>query len=210
VRYGNEERAQRVKTGGYQWSDEAEELFFDHLAASCNVRASADAVGFTTFTVYRQRRMRPEFAARWRAALEQGYARLEMALLQAALDSIEDMDFDSERPIPKMGVEQAMNVLRAHRNEVRGDGGRGPGRHGRPPRLEDVRASIEKKVSAIIGARKGAGAAGMERVSTSLDTNGVGDVSNGMGHVSTLRRCSGEPSLDTNGAGKEDPGSAPG
>ena len=43
LRYGNDKRAKRVKTGGYQWSDEAEELFFDHLAASCNVRASADA-----------------------------------------------------------------------------------------------------------------------------------------------------------------------
>lgn len=153
VRYGLTGRAQRVKTDGYQWSEEAEEAFFDHLATSCNVRASAEAVGFTTFTVYRQRRLRPEFAARWQAALEQGYARLEIALVEAANDTLEGLEFDSERPIPKMSVEQAMNVLRAHRNEVRGSGEAGPGRHARRPTLEEVRASIEKKVRAIKAAR---------------------------------------------------------
>jgi hypothetical protein len=146
-------RVRRVKTGGYQWSDEAEEEFFDLLAASCNVRASVEAVGFTAPTVYRQRRMRPDFALKWQLALEQGYARLEMALLQAANDSLEDVEFDADRPIPKMTVEQAMNVLRAHRNEVRGDGRRGPGHYAGPPKLEEVRASIEMKVRAIIAAR---------------------------------------------------------
>lgn len=162
VRYDQSGRAKRVKTGGYQWSEEAEEAFFDHLAASCNVRASAEAVGFTADTVYRQRRMRPEFAQRWQAALEQGYARLEMALVEAANDTLEDVEFDAERPIPKMTVEQAMNVLRAHRNEVRGDGRRGPGRHAHPPTLEEVRASIEKKVRAIKAARTSGEGGGRE------------------------------------------------
>jgi hypothetical protein len=156
----------RVKTGGYQWSEEAEEQFFDHLAASCNVRASAEATGFTAFTVYRQRRMRPDFAEKWRLALEQGYDRLEMALLEAANDSLQGVAFDAERPIPRMSVDQALNVLRAHRNEVRGDGRRGPGRFGGPPKLEDVQASIAMKVRAIIAARRkgenGAGAANEE------------------------------------------------
>jgi hypothetical protein len=154
VRYDQSGRAKVVKTGGYQWSDEAEEGFFDQLAASCNVRASAAAVGFTAFTVYRQRRMRADFAAKWQAALEQGYARLEMALVEAANDSLAGVTFDADRPIPKMSVEQAMNVLRAHRNEVRGDGQKGPGNPGGPPRLEEVRARIEKKVRAIKAARQ--------------------------------------------------------
>ena len=159
VRYGPTGRAQRVNTAGHQWSDEAEEIFFDHLAASCNVRASAAAAGFTTFTVYRQRRMRPEFATRWQAVLEQGYARLEIALLEAATNSIEGVELDAERPIPKMTVEQALNVLRAHRSELRGDGKRRPGWRAPPPTLDQVRASIEKKVRAIKAARRG-GAAG--------------------------------------------------
>lgn len=156
VRYGRNGRAQRIKTGGAFWSEEAEEVFFDVLSASCNVTLACAEVGFTTPTVYRLRRMRPDFAEKWRIALEQGYARLEMALVEAAADSIEGLELDAERPIPKMSVDQAMNVLRAHRNEVRGDGTRGPGRYGRPPTLEDVRSSIEKKVRAIKAARTAA------------------------------------------------------
>ncbi|HEY0625222.1 MAG TPA: hypothetical protein VGD10_00660 [Allosphingosinicella sp.] len=154
VRAGRNRRAQRVKAGGYYWSEEAEEIFFDQLAASCNVRASAEAVGFTTFTVYRHRRLRPDFAQKWALALEQGYARLEMAVLCAAVDSIDGIEFDADRPIPKMSVDQAMNVLRAHRNELRGDRGRGPGRRRLPPRYEDVAPSIERKVRAIKALRK--------------------------------------------------------
>jgi hypothetical protein len=59
-----------------------------------------------------------------------------------------------------MSVEQAMNVLRAHRNALRGDGRRGPGNYGGPPKLEEVRASIPMKVRAIIAARGTAEAAG--------------------------------------------------
>lgn len=74
VRCGPTGRAQRIKTGGKQWSEAAEEKFFDILASCANVRMAARATGFTTFTVYRQRRIRPDFAARWQVALEQGYA----------------------------------------------------------------------------------------------------------------------------------------
>ncbi len=153
VRYGVKGRAQKVKTGGAQWSDEAEALFFDILAASCNVTLAAAEVGFSTFTVYRQRRMRPEFAEHWQAALTQGYARLEMALLQAANDSLEGIEFDADQPIPKMTVEQAMNVLRAHRNAVYGDGKGGPGRYARRRDLREVQGSILKKIAAIDNAR---------------------------------------------------------
>jgi len=149
VRYGPTGGAQRIKTGGYQWSDEAEEAFFDHLEATCNVRASAEAVGFTTFTVYRQRRLRPEFAARWKLVLDRAYSRLELELVRTALDTLEGAEFDDERPIPKMTVEQAMNVLRAHRNEVNGSGRRGPGQAALPPLLEDRRPSILRKLNAI-------------------------------------------------------------
>lgn len=181
VRRGVNGGAQRIKTGGAFWSEAAEEVFFDHLAANCNVTAAAAAVGFTTPTLYRQRRLRPEFAARWQAALEQGYARLEMALVAAANDTLADAPFDgapdalldSGRPIPKMTVEQAMNVLRAHRHNVAGDGRRGPGNPPRRRSLDEVRASIARKVEAIKHdereARKGAAERAAERRALSGD-----------------------------------------
>lgn len=138
-----------MKTGGAQWSDEAEEAFFDQLGATCNVRASAAAVGFTTFTVYRQRRLRPEFRARWQAVLEQGYARLEMDMVQAALDTFEGEDFGADRPIPRMTVDQAMNLLKLHRAEARGEQRGRPGRRAVPRGIEYYRESIRRKVEAI-------------------------------------------------------------
>lgn len=153
VRVGPTGREQLVRSSGWQWSEEAEEIFLDALAASCNVTHAAEQAGFCTPTVYRQRRLRPEFAERWQAALEQGYARLEQALLQSALDSMSGVAFDENRPIPRMSVDQAMNVLRAHRNEVRGDGRRGPGQANRPPRLDEVRGSILKRIEAVKRAR---------------------------------------------------------
>jgi hypothetical protein len=141
-------RTMRRKNSGWFWNDEVEEQFFDHLAADSNVRAAAEAVGFCTPTVYRLRRLRPDFAARWQAAIAQGYANLEAALLLAANASMEGRDF-ADRPIPKMTVDQAMNVLRAHRNAAEGDGRRGPGRAPRRRTLEEVRGSIQKKVDAI-------------------------------------------------------------
>lgn len=143
-------RTMRIKNRGWFWSEEIEDAFFDHLAANGNVSAAADAVGFGTPTVYRQRQRRPEFAARWQAAIEQGYVRLEIALLEAANDTLAGKEFDAERPIPKMTIEQAMNVLRAHQNLIANNGRAGPGNRAKPRPLEEVRASILRKVEAIL------------------------------------------------------------
>lgn len=155
VRYSSDGRPKRVKTGGYQWSDEAETEFFDHLAATCNVRASAEAVGFTTFTVYRQRRLRPEFAAKWEAVLEHGVARLRLELLRSALDSLAGERFDPDRPIPPMTAEQAMNLLKLHQAEARGERGGRPGRYATPRGFDHYRASILRKLEAIRDSRAG-------------------------------------------------------
>lgn len=149
ARYGPTGKPQRVKSRGYHWCDETEEEFFEVLAASCNVTLAAESVGFSTPTVYRFRQMRSEFAERWQAALEHGYARLEMEMLRAACDTMEGKDFDADRPIPKMTVDQAMNVLRAHRNAVEGDGKGGPGRYAQRRTLEEVKDSIVRKIEAI-------------------------------------------------------------
>lgn len=148
VRRGAKKRPQRQKTGGAMWSEQAEEQFFDLLAATANVTLACGETGFTTPTVYRLRRMRPDFAARWQAALACGYARLEMTLVETANASLDATEFDETRAIPKMTVEQAMNVLRAHRNEIAGGRG-GPGRQARRRTLAEVRDSIVRKIEAI-------------------------------------------------------------
>jgi hypothetical protein len=159
LRYGPTGRAQRVKTGGHQWSDEAEEAFLAHLAETCNVRASVAAVGFTHFTVYRHKKLRPEFAAKWQAVLAHNYDRLEMELVRAAIDSLDgEARFDAERPLARMTIEQAMNLLKLHRAEASGASGGRPGRRPMPRGIEHYRESIRRKVEAIRRAGEGDGA----------------------------------------------------
>lgn len=152
MRYGENGRGKLISTGGAQWSDEAEEQFFNALAASCNVKRSAEQVGFSVYTVYYQRRTRPEFAARWQAALDQGYARIEMALVEAAADTLDGVAFDPERPIPRMTIDQAMRLIDRYGRLNRGES-RGPGRPPRRRTLDEVRASIIRKLEAIENAR---------------------------------------------------------
>lgn len=139
--------AQRVRAYK-QWSDKDEEIFLDCLAASCNVLIACEHADVSHNTVYRQRRSRADFAAKWQAALEQGYARLEMALLRSAADTMEGIAFDSDRPIPPMSPETALAVLRHHRPSVTGEGKKS-GWRAPAKRLDEVRASIMRKLDAI-------------------------------------------------------------
>ena len=81
--------------------------------------------------------MDPAFAQRWQAALEQGYARIEMALVQRAADALEGFAPDPDTPIPMMTVEQAIKVLDRHRATIEG----GPPSRGedRPRKLDELR-----------------------------------------------------------------------
>jgi hypothetical protein len=147
IRYGKD-GLQVVRSSGARWTDAAAAQFLDRLAASCNVMLSADAAGFCVETVYKHRRENPVFAQRWQAALEQGYARIEMALVRRAADAMEGLAPDPATPIPEMTVDQALKVLSRHRATVEG---RGRGRRGwtRPRSLDEVSESILTKLEAI-------------------------------------------------------------
>src|SRR6187401_409511 len=93
---------QLIRSSGKRWTEEAEAIFLDHLAASCNVTAAAEAAGFSREAIYKRRRHDPCFAERWQAALEQGYARIEMALVRRAADALEGLAPDPDTAIPAM------------------------------------------------------------------------------------------------------------
>lgn len=68
--------------------------FLEHLAATCNVRASARTAGINLSWTYQLRKREPAFAAAWKDAMADGYARLEEGLLAHALASVAPIDFD--------------------------------------------------------------------------------------------------------------------
>jgi len=100
----------------------AEQAFLSALSATANVRLSAAAVGFSHSAFYARRRQSPAFAREMQLALETGYERVEMALMEAALASSyrDDAWRHNDPPaIPSMTVDEAMMLLRLHHQSVR-------------------------------------------------------------------------------------------
>jgi hypothetical protein len=83
--------------------------FFEALAETSNVSASAALAKVTLRTVYKRRREDADFASRWLAALHEGYDNLEMELLGYLREP---------RGKPKMDVAAALRLLAAHRETV--------------------------------------------------------------------------------------------
>ena len=152
VRASGKDGPQRVASGGKRWTDAAEAIFLDALAASCSVTFAAAQAGFSTAAVYARRRRDAAFAKRWHHALVQGHARLEAGLVAAAIATIEGRVPDPDFPIPPMTVADIIAVLKLHQASVHGTG-KSPGWRGRPRSLDEVRASILKKLAAIHRAR---------------------------------------------------------
>ena len=155
LRPDHKDGPQRVRSSGARWTDEAEAIFLDRLAASCNVAWAAEEAGFTCMTPYYHRRKDPAFAERWDAALDQGYARLELELVRTANDYLAGFDVDDGRPLRDMTVREAIAILGKHRARSAGKDGRHARFEARPRSLAEVRDSILAKIEAFDRAHGG-------------------------------------------------------
>ena len=142
--------AQLVSTRGHRWSDEAEEIFLDHLAATANVMASAKACGFSPAAIYFRRRKDAAFQQRWDVALAQGYAHIEALLVQRAIEALEGFEPDPDTPIiiRDMTVKDALILLGHHRRAIEG-GPRSRREWARPRSLDEMRESILRKLEGL-------------------------------------------------------------
>ena len=66
-------------------TDEQIETFFETLTDTCNVVRSAKAAGFSANWAYRRRKFDAAFRGGWEQALADGYAKLELILLERAI-----------------------------------------------------------------------------------------------------------------------------
>ena len=155
---------------GHRWSAKAEAVFLGELEATCNVMASAAKAGFSTTAVYQRRRSYDAFRAAWEAALETGYARLEMALVCAATNLMEPVSVEGEEeraatgtpPFGGMTAREALQVLRLHRYGARGGTPQRFDWRAKPVDPEAVRAEILRKLD-IVEAQDGKARAGKTR-----------------------------------------------
>lgn len=101
------------------WPD----IFINELAETSNVKAAAQAASVSQATVYKRRREDPDFAARWYAALAEGYDNLEMELLARLRDGrLEEVDSEGNKR--KFDIGTAFRCLIAHRENVARERGR--------------------------------------------------------------------------------------
>lgn len=129
-------------------------VFLEHLAATCNVQASAAVAGVAVQTVYNHRMKDAEFRAGWNAAIEQGYARLEAALLARAaagegrLEIGGDKIVDGAEAPERIDWDKGMELLR---NRQRNLGGRSVDNRMRPVRvpIEVVAGTLIRKMRAL-------------------------------------------------------------
>ncbi len=149
VRPAKNRKTQVIRTTSKRWSQAAEGVFLAALGASCNVRAAAEAAGFSTTALYKRRGRWPAFREAWDAAVDQGYTRIEMLLIERATDCLAGAPPAAEAPVPAMTVDQAMNLLKLHRASVRGGAPQRYDSRAKPPDIEAVRASILRKIEAI-------------------------------------------------------------
>jgi len=147
---GGAKRVQVARARVKQWSPRVEERFLSVLGSTCNVRASAAAVGMHSSSAYNHRRRWAAFARRWDAAVEQGYMQIEMGLIEQAGNFFSGEDPPDAAPLSGMTVDHAIHLLHMHQHRVLGIGKR-PGLRAREPDIEVVRAHLERMSEALAG-----------------------------------------------------------
>jgi hypothetical protein len=115
-------RLQLRRAGPRRLTRVVEQAFLAALSASANIRLSAAATGFSHSAFYQHARASPAFAREMRLALQMGYERLEMALIESwspASHADDDWRHNDPPPIPPMTANQALQLLYLHQKEAR-------------------------------------------------------------------------------------------
>jgi uncharacterized membrane protein len=131
------------------WTVAQRGAFLDHLAATCNVRASAKAVGLVHSTGYRMYRRDSDFAAAWDNALAAGYTALETMMVARALGAVDIPHGETQMPdVETIDTEVALRMLALHKRAVKTNAGQGKPKL-RQSTEEETNAAILKKLRAL-------------------------------------------------------------
>jgi hypothetical protein len=136
-------------------TEAGERYFLRTVAASANIRLSAAATGFTHSAFYQKKKKRPLFAREMKISLTIGYDRLEYSAMERMLQTLNGnpawlAEAVAGNPLPEMTWDQAFQTLCLHRNTVRLDGDRPPGRRPRiNPNPAEAMFVIGRNIDAI-------------------------------------------------------------
>jgi hypothetical protein len=101
-----------------RWNARMERTFLDELAVTCNVRRSLALVGKSPASLYYRRRTVPGFAAAWDTALNEGYAKLEAAMISRALSEEAGEAHEGDPALKPMPDSVKLTLLAQHAKSV--------------------------------------------------------------------------------------------
>ena len=116
---GGSKRRKRAAHSGDITTEQLDE-FFAALAETCNVALSARRAGFSAGWAYRKRKSDAAFRNQWVAAVREGYAKLELVLLERAMKGTPKpiRVGGSDRIIREYSNTLAVALLRRHAETV--------------------------------------------------------------------------------------------
>jgi len=109
-----------VPAGPVKWTKTRERTFLEHLALSSNVAASERVALVPPGAAYHHRIRSADFRRNWQTALKQGYDRLELAMLERAINGVTIVVTKGETTTTRVEYSEgmAMTLLKAHRASV--------------------------------------------------------------------------------------------
>lgn len=104
-----------------EWTKAKEEAFFTALAETCNVKHAAQAAGMSVAGAYLKRKRDAAFRAGWADAIATAYQRLELVMLDRALNGTEKIVIrkdGSEERMREYPNQIALHLLKMHRDSA--------------------------------------------------------------------------------------------
>ena len=104
-----------------EWTRAKEQTFFTALAETCNVKLAAETAGMSVAGAYWRRKRDAAFRAGWAEAIGAAYQRLELVMLDRALNGTEKIVVrkdGSEERMREYPNQIAMHLLKMHRDSA--------------------------------------------------------------------------------------------
>ncbi len=105
----------------HEWTKAKEARFFETLAETCNVTIAAEAAGMSVAGAYVRRKKIAAFRAGWAEAIATAYQRLELVMLDRALNGTEKVVVrkdGSEERMCEYPNQIALHLLKMHRDSA--------------------------------------------------------------------------------------------
>ena len=116
---GDKSQVRKARKNG--WTKTKEEKFFTALGETCNVTLAAEAAGMSLTSAYERRKKVAAFRAGWAEAIATAYQRLELVMLDRALNGTEKIVVrkdGSEERMREYPNQIALHLLKMHRDSA--------------------------------------------------------------------------------------------